>query len=223
MKNWIIALLIVLVAAGGADGRSHKRSRKGGGSSSTPGQFDYYLLSLSWAPDFCDLKGSARSSRECATGNHVGFIVHGLWPQFERGGYPKQCAPASPVASDIVTRMLPLMMDAGLVQHEWADHGTCSGLDTSTYFDTVRKAAAAVTIPSDYKNLNQAIQVSPGDVDGKFAAANTSFPQNTFRTACGSGEISEVHVCLTKDLKPRACAVDVQDCSAGQQRMLPLR
>ncbi len=223
MKNWIIALLIVFVVAGAADGRSRRRASKGG-SHNTPGEFDYYLLSLSWAPDFCDLKGSARSSRECATGNHVGFIVHGLWPQFERGGYPKQCAPASPVAADIVTRMLPLMMDQGLIQHEWADHGTCTGMDTATYFDTVRKAAAEVTIPDAYKNLSQAIQVSPGDVDAKFGSANGSFPQNTFRTACGSGEISEVHVCLTKDLKPRACAADVQDCSSGgQQRMLPLR
>ena len=42
--------------------------------------FDYYLLSLSWAPNFCASHQSDHSS-ECAAGNHAAFVLHGLWPQ----------------------------------------------------------------------------------------------------------------------------------------------
>ena len=119
MKKLAILAVLILCAVG-ADARSHRRSSKYN-AAGAPGAFDYYVLSLSWAPDFCDQSGQM-NNRECGTGNHVGFIVHGLWPQFNNGGFPKQCAPASPVASDIVNRMLPIMMDAGLIQHEWRDH-----------------------------------------------------------------------------------------------------
>ncbi|MBV8819353.1 MAG: ribonuclease T2 [Acidobacteriaceae bacterium] len=214
-------ILLALVFAAMAGARSRKRSRSA--HSGTPGQFDYYLLSLSWAPDFCDRPDVNKNSRECGRGNHVGFIVHGLWPQFDNGGYPEQCAPASPVASGIVNQMLPLMMDAGLIQHEWRDHGTCSGLSAADFFGQVQRAYNSVTIPDRYKNLSQAIQVSPGDVHRDFASANPSFPNDAFRVACGGNEVSEVRVCFTKDLQPRACSTNDKECSAGELQMLPLR
>ena len=60
--------------------------------------FDYYVLSLSWAPAFCALPNEAsRNPRECAPGRKVGFIVHGLWPRTpiaearNRAGRPGRC------------------------------------------------------------------------------------------------------------------------------------
>jgi ribonuclease T2 len=214
-------LLLSLICAGGALARSRKKAQSGGDG--VPGQFDYYLLSMSWAPDFCDQPKANKNSRECGSGNRVGFIGHGLWPQYENGSYPKQCAAARPVADDIVTRMLPVMMDAGLVQHEWRDHGTCSGLATAAYFDLVTRAYQSVQVPAEYKNLNREIRVSPGEVHAKFTAANPGFPKDAFRVSCGGGELSEVRVCFTKDLKARACSVNDRDCSTDSLRMLPLR
>jgi len=150
---------------------------------------------------------------------------HRAWPvaAVRKRGLPKQCAPARPVAGDIVTRMLPIMMDAGLVQHEWRDHGTCSGADASDYFDLVRRAYAAVKVPKPYRTLSRPIGVSPGEVQNQFAQANPSFPRDAFRAQCGGNELSEVHVCFTKELQPRACGPHEKSCALGEMRMLPLR
>src|ERR1017187_8213226 len=68
--------------------------------------FDYYLLALSWAPDFCAQAGSNGNAAECGLGNKVAFVVHGLWPQSDSGRGPENCGTASPVAQNIVQLML---------------------------------------------------------------------------------------------------------------------
>jgi ribonuclease T2 len=185
-----------------------------------PGVFDYYLLTLSWAPDYCSTPNADRNSKECGTGNHVGFVVHGLWPQFNNGGYPKECAPPQPVASAIVNRMLAYIPSAGLIQHEWKEHGTCTGLDAATYFGLVRQAFDSVKIPDPYKSLNHSIQVQPADVETSFAAANASFPVGAFLVGCGHGQLSDVRICFGKDVTPETCPVAEKDCTATGLTML---
>ena len=222
MYKRVVTLLMALALCGLAVDAKSRKSR-GGAKSGTPGQFDYYLLSLSWAPDFCARTDSQRNSRECATGNQIGFIVHGLWPQNENGSHPAQCAPARPVASDIVTRMLPFMMDAGLIQHEWSTHGTCSGLNTRDYFNSVTQVFQSVRIPEEYKTLKQTLHVSPSAITAKFAAANPAFGNNAFRVSCLNDELQEVRICFSKDLKARACAPTERACQASTIAMRPLR
>ncbi len=115
----------------------------------SPGSFDFYLLNLSWAPEFCATHTSGRSSSECDPSRHYGFIVHGLWPENNDGSYPQKCAPAQPVSQAIVQQMLSVMPDRGLIQHEWATHGTCSGLASADYFAAVRNAYAEVQVPQE--------------------------------------------------------------------------
>jgi ribonuclease T2 len=55
------------------------------------GQFDFYVLALSWSPGFCENSGSR--SRQCDSGRGLGFVTHGLWPQNEQG-YPSFCEPS---------------------------------------------------------------------------------------------------------------------------------
>ena len=222
MSKRILTAVMVLALCGVAVDAKSRKSR-GGATSGKSGSFDYYLLSLSWAPDFCARTDAQRSSRECATGNKIGFIVHGLWPENESAPNPEKCGPARPVASDIVTRMLPIMMDAGLVQHEWANHGTCSGLAAPDYFSSIQKVFRSVTIPAEYKSLSQEMQVSPSDIAAKFAAANPSFGNDAFRVSCMNNELQEVRICFSKDLKARACSANERACQSSSIKMRPLR
>ena len=54
------------------------------------GQFDYYVLSLSWSPNWCALEGDDRGSPQCDSNAGFGWVLHGLWPQYEQG-WPSYC------------------------------------------------------------------------------------------------------------------------------------
>lgn len=45
------------------------------------GDFDYYVLSLSWSPTWCALEGDERGSPQCDADRDLGWVLHGLWPQ----------------------------------------------------------------------------------------------------------------------------------------------
>jgi len=64
-------------------------------------QFDYYVMTLSWAPGFCDLGGKDTSSPECADGSGQGFVVHGLWPDNEFRPNPEACRGQDATPSDL--------------------------------------------------------------------------------------------------------------------------
>lgn len=188
----------------------------------TPGSFDYYLLTLSWAPEFCATHGSSASSSECDPQRHFGFVVHGLWPENDDGSYPQQCAPAQPVAQATVQHMLPIMPDRGLIQHEWTTHGTCSGLDTQTYFADVEKAFRQLQIPPEYRAPAQAMNAIPAGIEQKFADMNRA-PRGAFRVSCSNSEFVAIEVCLTKDLQYRQCGAGLRDCRAPQVQVRPAR
>ena len=185
--------------------------------------FRYYLLTLSWAPDFCAQAGKNSNPAECGTGKKIGFMVHGLWPQGDSGRGPENCGPASPVASNLVQLMLNYIPTASLIQHEWTTHGTCSGLSAADYFAAVRKARDSVTIPTGFKAPAQTQTLSPKAMEAAFATANPSFPGTAFRTSCTSGELQEARICFGKDLSPRACTSSAGECTAATMNVLPVR
>ena len=60
-------------------------------SADQSGKFDFYVLALSWSPTYCLNEGRGRNDRtQCGGDKAHGFIVHGLWPQFDNG-YPEYC------------------------------------------------------------------------------------------------------------------------------------
>jgi ribonuclease T2 len=188
-----------------------------------PGQFDYYVLSLSWAPDFCAQAGGKKTANECGTGRHIAFVVHGLWPQFNTKIGPENCGPASPVSESIVKLTLNYIPTASLIQHEWGTHGTCSGLNANDFFAQVRKARDSVQIPTQLSSLAQKTQASATQIEGEFAAANPTFPATAFRATCTSGMLQEVRVCLDKNLAPRACTSSAGECAMPSMKILPPR
>ncbi len=178
------------------------------GHGNAPGQFDFYVLSLSWSPSFCAAAAEREPRRrlgpQCG-GRPFSFVVHGLWPQFERG-FPSSCqTPAPWVDRKIINGTLDIMPSAGLIIHEWRLHGTCTGLSPSAYFAIVRKAREAVKIPPAYNDLNKPTMVAPGDVAAAFLKANPGLPRAGLTITCDAKRLSEVRVCLTKDFSFRDC------------------
>jgi ribonuclease T2 len=177
-----------------------------------PGQFDFYVLALSWSPSFCEAsqeRNEERASNRAADpqcgGRPFSFVVHGLWPQYERG-FPAFCqVPAPRLYRGIVDSMLDLMPSPRLVFHEWDRHGTCSGLSANAFFETVRKARAVVKIPPNYLELDKPTMVTPDEVAEAFVKANTGLSRAAFAITCDRKRIEEVWVCLGKDLSFHNC------------------
>jgi ribonuclease T2 len=218
MKMMIAALMgcLLLFTTSEAKTRRQKPSTSTG--------FSYYLLVLSYAPDFCDQPQGDKDPRECGSGRRVGFVVHGLWPQGESSRGPEKCGPASPVSQAIIQATLKYIPTESLMQHEWAAHGTCSGLSAADYFAALRKARDSVNLPADLNQPSQKVQSSPAKVESELAVANPSFPKTAFRTSCyRNGELQEVRVCLNKDLSPRECGSSAGECTAGNVVLLPVR
>jgi ribonuclease T2 len=194
------------------------------GQEGTPGEFDFYVLALSWSPSFCAAAAERSPDRvpqqQCGE-RPYSFVVHGLWPQFERG-FPERCQDPPPrLSGDIVSSMLDLMPARGLVYHEWDTHGTCSGLSQRAYFDLVRKARAAVTIPPEFEDAKEYRTVTPQEVHDAFVKAN---PGAAVTVTCSGRRLSEVRICLTKDLHFRGCeGLRKGACRRDQVVMPPVR
>jgi ribonuclease T2 len=190
--------MICLFAATAVAARSHKKAQQ----SDAP--FSYYLLSLSYAPDFCAQPTGDKDPRECGTGRRIGFVVHGLWPQVEGNRGPENCGSASPVSEDIVRATLSYIPTESLIQHEWATHGTCTGMSAADYFTFVRRARDMVKIPNDLAAPARQLRLNPEEIEAKFAASNPNFPRGAFRVSCyRDAELQEVRIALNKDLTPR--------------------
>lgn len=193
-----------------------------------PGQFDFYVLSLSWSPSFCGAtseRSADRAAREPQCGERpYSFVVHGLWPQYDRG-FPEFCQnPAPRLDRNIVASMLDLMPSPRLIFHEWDRHGACSGLPPRAYFETIRKARALVKIPSDYLDLAETKTVSPNEVQEAFVAANPGLGRDGIAIGCDNRRLNEVRICLSKDLKFRDCAdIARRTCRREQLSMPPVR
>jgi ribonuclease T2 len=188
-----------------------------------PGKFDYYILSLSWSPSFCETaRGSARQ-QQCGK-RPYSFVVHGLWPQYDRG-FPEFCqVPAPRLSRDIVSSMLDLMPAPALIFHEWDSHGTCSGLGAHDYFDTVRKARATVKIPSEYLEPGVPLTVSPGDVIDAFTKANEGLARSAISVDCNRTRLREVRICLSRELRFHDCSGNSpRTCRSEKLVMPPVR
>ena len=196
------------------DRPGRRRSRRGRpDAQAAPGSFDFYLLNLSWSPEFCATHGN---SPEC--GRHLGFIVHGLWPQYDNGDYPEHCSDApGPSNPQAYTDMIPT---PGLVEHEWQTHGTCSGLSPDTFFAGVRRAYTAVKIPSGIGAGSDTDGVTPEQLLARFAQANPRYPAGSFALSCGNNRLTAIGVCLNKDLQPESCQ-GVRTCRANSIRVTP--
>ncbi len=191
----------------------HERGERGDRSAGRVGDFDYYLVSLSWSPSYCVLHPD--DQRQCGKG--YGFVLHGLWPQKMSGGYPEDCESTEALPESIVRKTLPFMPSEKLIHHEWTKHGTCSGLGAESYFSLADRVFSAIRVPVKFEQPQTAFTVSVDEVLRDFAAANAQFPTDTFTVQCSGNELQEVRVCMSTDGKAQTCGRGVRSqCRDGQ-------
>lgn len=188
------------------------------------GDFDYYVLSLSWAPGWCATEGAGRGAAQCDPTTDASFVLHGLWPQDERG-YPSYCrTTARDPARSASAAMEDVMGSDGAAWYQWKKHGRCSGLSAGDYFALARRAYGTIAIPEVFRRLDRDVKLPAAVVEEAFLEANPRLARDEITVTCKAGRIQEARICLTKDLRPRRCGADViRDCTMSDALMERVR
>lgn len=210
MKRLILALFI---AAGAAQAEGEPA-----------GVFDYYVMSLSWTPTWCELEGDDRDSPQCDDGQGFGFTLHGLWPQYETG-WPSFCpSTARPPTRGMTGEMADIMGSSGLAWYQWRKHGICSGLEAPDYFALSRLAYESIARPDLLRQLDRQVRLPASVVEEAFLEVNPQLEPDMLTVTCRSNRIQEVRICLTRELAPRVCGSDViRDCTSPDALFSPMR
>ena len=209
---WVSLLLVLLCAPVAA--RHHAADADG----AAPGEFDYYLLVLSWSPAYCLTHPDDRA--QC-TRMGLGFVLHGLWPQDDSGRYPGRCGTGEELSPEAQAVGATLYPTPRLMWHEWQSHGICSGLDAVEYFRTADRALAVLQIPAVFEAPARVQSMSRTDIAAAFAAANPAMPGGALAIDCSRGQLSEVRLCLTRALAPRRCGRGIRNSCPDAPIVIP--
>ncbi|WP_323766200.1 ribonuclease T2 [Marinovum sp.] len=188
------------------------------------GVFDYWVLALSWSPNWCEIEGDAKRSEQCDPRHDHGWVLHGLWPQYHQG-WPSYCPTVERAPSRAMTRdMADIMGTDGLAWHQWKKHGTCSGLSAAGYFAASRTAYEAVARPEVFRKLDRAVKLPASVVEEAFLKANPELEADGVTVTCRDGHIQEARICLSLELEPVPCGRDVvRDCTLKDAVFTPVR
>ena len=205
MKRLIAALMMLATPAAAQD---------------TAGEFDYYVMALSWSANWCALEGDNRQSPQCDDDTGNGWILHGLWPQYERG-YPANCRTTfRPPSRGQTGDMDDIMGTSGLAWHQWRKHGVCSGLDPADYYALSREAYGRITRDEVFRKLTKTVTLPATLIEEAFVKANP----DGITVTCKQGYVQEARICLTRDLELRTCGRDViRDCGLSDAQFDPMR
>jgi ribonuclease T2 len=207
-------LAAALILAGAPSFAQSPRESRG----APAGQFDFYVLALSWSPGFCEANGSGRERDQCDAGRQLGFVVHGLWPQYETG-YPSFCEPGGRSPSrPVLQEAGGLFPDEDFGRYQWRKHGTCTGASPADYFRAVRRARELVAIPDRLEGPATPVKVLAPEIERAFAQVNQGLRPDMMAVECGRRVFQGIRICLTKDLRGfRACPeVDRDGCRGGE-------
>lgn len=194
------------------------------------GVFDYYALVLSWSPTYCSDRGEDDES-QCARrdGRRYAFVLHGLWPQYQRG-WPSDCRLSRRpfVPEQVIDNMMDIMPSRGLIIHEYKKHGTCSGLNPDNFYGMARQLFEAVRIPRDFVNPFETQYMSPKDLAQMFVAANPALDESMIAVSCGGpgNQLREIRICYSKDGRPQSCGDNENPrklCSSNRMLIQPVR
>jgi ribonuclease T2 len=188
------------------------------------GDFDYYVLALSWSAAWCALEGDARDDPQCDAGRGLTFVLHGLWPQYD-DGWPSFCRTGErdPTRAETAA-MADIMGGAGLAFYQWKKHGRCSGLSAAGYYRAAREAYDSIAIPDLFAEVDRPLTLPASVIEDALLETNPGLERDGITITCKAGRIQEARICLTRDLEPRRCGADViRDCRLPDAVLEPVR
>ena len=162
-----------------------------------PGNFDFYLFTLSWSPQFC-----ATTRRETSG-------VRDAWREFRRpwalAGVQERL-----LAGELFERARSRESkcrgrhhaDASLVDHEWQKHGTCSGLGVDGYFDLMRSIRKSIIDSGSLLHLKETQMMAAAEIKAEFVAANPRISTEDMVIGCANNTLVQVQFCVAKDGTP---------------------
>lgn len=192
------------------------------------GDYDYLALALSWSPTYCETTGRGRNDSQCSGNRPYAFVLHGVWPQYNKG-WPENCAQGQRprVPNDVIREMLDIMPSRGLIIHEYRKHGTCTGLSAKGYYSLSRNLYGKIRIPPRYVRPNQMIRTSPRELEREFLKVNPQMTADMISVVCGRGErLKELRICFGRDGNLTRCGRNESQkklCSRGSIRVPPVR
>lgn len=210
----LLGLVLAVFAASLVTARSHSHRED-----TTRGRFDYYLISLSWSPSFCELHPD--ETQQCGSKGY-GFVLHGLWPQNRNGSWPEHCHNDAAPDEKTIERTLAIMPSRHLIEHEWQTHGACTGLNAKAYFDLADDAFSRIKVPQALVAPKSDPTLSAADIIHAFSDANPGLDETMISVQCRDGsELEEVRICLDKDnLSVKACGGRVRNsCRYGKLKI----
>ncbi|KAI5059578.1 hypothetical protein GOP47_0025897 [Adiantum capillus-veneris] len=174
--------------------------------------FDFFYFVQQWPGSYCDLKQACCYP---TTGKPASdFSIHGLWPNYNDGSYPSNCAGSSyesALISDLKeelqaywdTLACPSGDGEKFWSHEWEKHGTCSGLDERSYFESTLALRKSIDLlaalqsagiePDDgsyeVEDVQEALKQAIGHRPGLECNTNIS----------GKRQLYQVYVCVDTD------------------------
>ena len=167
------------------------------------GRFDFYVLTLDWAPRDCPSDDPAATA--CRPGDHA-FLFHMLWPHRDAGDPPTSCltmlsSELAPATYAALGNVLP----RSLAMQEWEARGVCTGLRAVDYFALTREAIANLVIPADFVRPGFPQRLTPRQIEDAFIAVNPSLMLEATSVQCRRGAFTGLKLCLSKDLAFRPC------------------
>jgi len=188
----------------------------------TPGRFDFYVLTLSWSPNYC-ATNKKPDQQQCNSGKKLGFVLHGLWPQYKTG-YPANCS-TERLPPQLKREFPNLFPSVKLYDHEWEKHGTCSGKTPRQYLALSKQLKDSLAIPSAYNRPRQPFRTTIKDLKDSFVSSNNKLNADSIAPYCsGSGRfLQEVFFCYSKDGQPGVCSEEIlkrSRTSCGQPNFL---
>ena len=224
--------LATILVATSTDAQRNTYKKHQRGNKHVAGKFDYYTLVMSWSPTHCAAVRRRKGyDAQCnpRDGRRYSFVLHGLWPQYNRG-FPGHCRIGKRpfVPNDVINSMQDIMPSRRLTIHEYKKHGTCSGLSPQGYYAVSRKLFTSIQIPPRYIEPEKAQFVSPEKLSEEFVSLNPQLRPDMLAISCGGPghRLKEVRFCFNKSGQPQPCGSNEDQrrlCSAKKMFVPPVR
>lgn len=163
-----------------------------------------YMLSLTWAPEYCRTHGDEPDEKVQCRDNHFGFTLHGLWPNGPQDVHPRFCRPVPMVDEPTLRANMCMTPSAWLLEHEWAAHGACGWDTPEAYFAKARALRTALNVPTLHPGPGELM--TAGAIRAAFIARNPGLTrEELYVFVSPQGRLEEVRTCYNLSFRLAPC------------------